>query len=111
MHLEIVVFITKRCTKVNVQKSSIGAFHQNLFLGPVDSFVHVVHTVSHHWSQSLCILLHKHKTNVETFTLVWMDSIHPCGSNNCLQSLYYDTNVQCTTVKNTFLVPITCVTV
>lgn len=50
-----------RCTKVNVQESSIGPFYQNLLLGPVKSFIHVIHPVSHHWSQSLSILLHEHK--------------------------------------------------
>lgn len=47
------------CTKVDVKESCIGPFDQNAFWRSVKRFVHVVDSVSDHWSQSLSIVLHE----------------------------------------------------
>ena len=44
-------------TKVNVQHSSIGSFHNDLLVG-TNGFVNVIDCITHHWTNTVGILLH-----------------------------------------------------
>lgn len=50
-------------TEVDIQESSIGSLYQDFLTGPIKSFVHEVHPISHQRTQSLRVGLKDSDTN------------------------------------------------